>query len=655
MWRTVSLSRSIDEDGSLLGRLPGDLEWSMLSRAIDHYGNIYSWRPESLSEYSESTGTDSESRRVLSAASDVRTSRSPGTPCSEADEVQLHLGKDERGGDVVSADSSCAPSMHDQGEAQPLDVMKTAAAGLFQNVSRQWVDLRRKSVLSHSTDAFDPVMDELVLPSFNPRWQTEFEETQVHAVQIKLIAACVGLPLIYVTYFYLLAEYADVISAGVGWEWAVLQWSGYCMVILVACSIIVIFSVPWAPLQRFSVKYFELLAGSVIMLSLTGVFWTTAVTELRRSTSHERVNMFNMENSAVFENLTYSMDRSGIFPKAECYDSSTSQTLLSWNSFDEPGCSSRLVYGTTVTYFIAICLFSHVLNLSSRRAIQITVICQVLCIIMCLVVGKHALSMWATLLLMGIAGMVDALHCHLKRGAEAQKFLQTKVQKFASSAQRALLHTLIPPNVLDNMRGPNEGVCTEIHHVTMMFCSFDLDVSTKKDFDFLDCVLEALDKSVLYSGMHKYQHVSCGNAHYYIVGCPRIACPFDVDEQFCEYPRHYSVNMIHLGRQLSRIVSKFAAPNRPLHMKIGINCGPVASVVLGKCRRYYCVYGNTGSPFLRPWRLYPFIPAYMHSIHASCMLIFFCPSLCHYLWLIITSNHAYPIYIKRFLDVLINS
>ena len=28
-------------------------------------------------------------------------------------------------------------------------------------------------------------------------------------------------------------------------------------------------------------------------------------------------------------------------------------------------------------------------------------------------------------------------------------------------------------------------------------------------------------------------------------------------------------------------------------MKVGINCGPLAGIVLGKYRRFYCLFGNT--------------------------------------------------------------
>jgi hypothetical protein len=166
------------------------------------------------------------------------------------------------------------------------------------------------------------------------------------------------------------------------------------------------------------------------------------------------------------------------------------------------------------------------------------------------------------------------------------EFVVLKVQKSAASQQRALLHTLIPPNVLENMATAtaDDGLCTAIQHVTIMFCSWNFNVTTKKDFYFLTCILEALDKAVQVSGMFKYQHVSCGNSHYYIVGCPRVACPFDEAEQSSEYPATSSFKMIELGHQLARMTSSFASTKRPLHMKVGINCGPVASVVLGKCR-----------------------------------------------------------------------
>ncbi len=35
------------------------------------------------------------------------------------------------------------------------------------------------------------------------------------------------------------------------------------------------------------------------------------------------------------------------------------------------------------------------------------------------------------------------------------------------------------------------------------------------------------------SGMFKYQHVSTGSKLYIIVNCPRVACPFDGEQQAC--------------------------------------------------------------------------------------------------------------------------
>lgn len=45
--------------------------------------------------------------------------------------------------------------------------------------------------------------------------------------------------------------------------------------------------------------------------------------------------------------------------------------------------------------------------------------------------------------------------------------------------QKALLHALIPENVLNNMSSPREDLWADIQHTTIMFCSFDLDVTTK--------------------------------------------------------------------------------------------------------------------------------------------------------------------------------
>ena len=137
----------------------------------------------------------------------------------------------------------------------------------------------------------------------------------------------------------------------------------------------------------------------------------------------------------------------------------------------------------------------------------------------------------------------------------------------------------------------------------------------QEDFELLAAYIEMLDQLVLSTRMFKYQHVSCADTLYYIIACPRVACPFDNVQQQMAYPAAYCHELLELGWNLKQATDRFDQrhfrdfPDTPqrhlgdgrsegtvrkkLEMKVGINAGPVACVVLGTCRRFYCVYGNT--------------------------------------------------------------
>jgi hypothetical protein len=108
--------------------------------------------------------------------------------------------------------------------------------------------------------------------------------------------------------------------------------------------------------------------------------------------------------------------------------------------------------------------------------------------------------------------------------------------------------------------------------------------------------------------MFKYQQISCGDKHRYIVGCPRVAFPFDTDMQSVEYPTAHCSAMVRLGARLIELTAQtrnelfwkatWKVANRqshsyPLSLRVGISAGSVAGIVLGVCRRFYCVYGPT--------------------------------------------------------------
>ena len=197
-----------------------------------------------------------------------------------------------------------------------------------------------------------------------------------------------------------------------------------------------------------------------------------------------------------------------------------------------------------------------------------------------------------------------------------QNFAYIMTIRFASEVHKHLLHTLIPPNVLKFITGageagPNKALpsAQEIPFCTVMFASVNYDVTTPDDFDFLNHLFSAFDQAVEHSGMFKYQHVSSGACHYFIVTCPCVSNPYqDAGADSYAHSKNY-LDMIALGFDIMKITEKISSLNNKfgqdyrqsempartwdVHVKIGICSGPAAGVVLGRCRRFYCVYGDT--------------------------------------------------------------
>jgi hypothetical protein len=247
-------------------------------------------------------------------------------------------------------------------------------------------------------------------------------------------------------------------------------------------------------------------------------------------------------------------------------------------------------------------------------------------------VGSPHFTVWLTMFLLLLVGLQDVIQCYFIQQKQKKQFTALKINNIISECQTKLVHTLIPPNVLQFVssgcvmhrpveaticfHGPSTAIAVEapstpiavenpiaveqdslltsgeIPIATVMFCSVEFDVASTEDFDVMSNYLDGLDKLVEPSGMFKYQHVSTGKKIDYVVSCPRAACPFDMDQQAAEYPAQYCYEMIKLGWNLIEYTEVFSR-SHAMKMKVGINCGPLAGIVLGKYRRFYCLFGNT--------------------------------------------------------------
>ena len=310
----------------------------------------------------------------------------------------------------------------------------------------------------------------------------------------------------------------------------------------------------------------------------------------------------------VYGNLEYSLGRTWLgLPDVRCNDTQVTHTLQNWSFVEEPGCLSRVVYGPGPALYLTAFMCMSTLSLARETAVRMGFFVVLGWIIIAVCNGQNSGSAWATLTLMVVAGAVETLQSHLKCEVERKNFIAKKAHVFAAEKQRRLLHTLIPPSVLDlladNIEVREDALCAQLDTVTIMFCKFTLEVETKEHFNAMGRLIRELDLVVEESEMYKYQHISCGSDHYYIVACPRVLSPFGPSNQQPTseghrdraskpaYPPEFSAAMVQLGLDLIEVTRQFESGG--LVLSVGIHSGPVACVILGKCRRFYCLYGST--------------------------------------------------------------
>jgi len=440
-------------------------------------------------------------------------------------------------------------------------------------------------------EASGSALQQDLTPTFNPAWMPEFVEMHYNPLPVQHLSSVIGIWSLVTAVLYLMREDGNRGGA----LWALGEWGGRLFAALTSCITYTILNSKGTEIRSFAVRRFDWITGTWCVSTMMGHYWTTAVAERRQGTFHVRVYALHPEK--IFANLTYNLvyDDSGL-PTMQCHDDNPAKTLLEWGTVDEPGCSSAMVYGSSTVLILCFFMMYSTLNVGPKTSVVCTAVAFVVCLSFSIFAGRSGNNEMLTLSLFLVAGLAEIVRCYLKTAALREEFVALKVRKFASLQKRRLLHTLIPPNVLANMSSkPEDTLCTHIKMVTMMFCAVDYEVSTRSDFDLLAAYLEVLDHEVQRSGMFKYQHVSCGSKHYYIVACPRAACPYDATEQEAEYPARLCHSMVHLGGRLKESTANFAyqGQRRQMHLSVGIHCGPAACVVLGKCRRFFCVYGNT--------------------------------------------------------------
>ena len=143
------------------------------------------------------------------------------------------------------------------------------ASQLFQDVTTAWIQVNNEPVpvLGDEADqGGEEETEKIQLPSFQDHWYPEFEEAQGHPVHLRILAAFLGPPMLYSTSVYLLGEDGTYGS----WQWALLNWAGYGMVILGSLVTFSILMIPSAPIQNFALAYFRIFASISIVCAFAG-------------------------------------------------------------------------------------------------------------------------------------------------------------------------------------------------------------------------------------------------------------------------------------------------------------------------------------------------------------------------------------------------
>jgi len=229
--------------------------------------------------------------------------------------------------------------------------------------------------------------------------------------------------------------------------------------------------------------------------------------------------------------------------------------------------------------------------------------------------GRH-LVFYA--LLQTSIGCVSAFLCYVNTQYSRMSFAMFKRVKLAAKQSRKLLHTLIPPNVLQRLASRSDDshdtgmLAAEIPHCKIMFMSMH-DPQRKRsaadrrrgmrcredeveEFNRLHQVYVDFDNAVANSGLFKYQHVGA----FYIVTCSNAAEPFEPQPQHTSLETEggqrpagrevcsHATDMVRLARQLAGV-----ARQHGFQIRVGMHAGDAAGAVVGKLRSFYCIYGKT--------------------------------------------------------------
>ena len=168
-------------------------------------------------------------------------------------------------------------------------------------------------------------------------------------------------------------------------------------------------------------------------------------------------------------------------------------------------CNSFILSGTSYITYIFWNLLPRICRARTQHAIIVAFSTFVILLVLSIAVGVDRWAIATCTLFQLATGLAVATFCQAGDQRSRDKFAMVKATQFAAEQNRALLYTLIPPNVVrrlathtgDDMLGRDIPLCT------IMFCS----LHSHAPLVTLDKIYAAFDAIVQYHGAFKYQHV----------------------------------------------------------------------------------------------------------------------------------------------------
>ena len=123
-------------------------------------------------------------------------------------------------------------------------------------------------------------------------------------------------------------------------------------------------------------------------------------------------------------------------------------------------------------------------------------------VISCMSVGYLNWSVFWSVMLQMAAGVSATLLCRWSRAQAKNNYAKLVAIRFATRTSQDLVHTLIPPGVMEKFSPDKNLVCTaqSIDMSIVMFCMFEYNVLTRDDFDWIESFIANLDQVVEQSG-----------------------------------------------------------------------------------------------------------------------------------------------------------